>query len=243
MAQQCTNITNLCNDCRIQYGTVSRQVPLIELICPQGVYPIVFQDTILTYPEQVVERTQALKSRLSSFFGRDIHVHAVIRISNGDPNSPAKWYRPYREETLGLMGTPKPVTNNWSSQIKSPSSGSFADKHIKGGFLMLSGTKAAFQHARTRKYSKVRDVSVLVDFPFAVQAGGEIEHIVVDVLGFGQNLNIEHPNGPCASFVRLNWFAKAYPETAHVGMEPHASSSKKVDAWSRGDCYVRKKKH
>ncbi|KAL4871462.1 hypothetical protein BDV12DRAFT_194521 [Aspergillus spectabilis] len=232
----------MCDPCRLQYSRIPSSVPQDLLDCPTEAHPVIIHATIKASIAQANQIVQRLKSHLTGLFGKPVPVSAVIRRAATNSTLVGKWHELTTSELPGV----RPLGS------KSPSKST--DKLPKHGFLFMPNTKRQFEYARQKADTKLSDFTALIDFPFSVTAGGEMEDVVTAALGKVEaEPAFNYPQGD-KNFHRLKWFADTHQPTVNTAtanantVEPRAEgqgrgqASRRVDPWDRKNCWVRKKK-
>ncbi|CEL04145.1 hypothetical protein ASPCAL05277 [Aspergillus calidoustus] len=221
---KCSSLSSLCDECRLQYGEVSRDVKSGYLVCPKGSYPVILTFEFLGTPYKARELVEYFHGRVAKMFNcEDMPVYgAVKRLPNGT-DGPGSWLD---------------LTTPGAKFAK-------AFKPNKGYFTLPSfedAIDAGLQAEYSKVHSKVRQVSILADIPFTISPGGEIETMMVSQIlpKWVDKKAMQHPNAGHPSLHRLKWWAETHP---HAEPKEPTRRTLNPDPWQRTNVQVRKKKH
>ncbi|KAL3462442.1 hypothetical protein BJX64DRAFT_288341 [Aspergillus heterothallicus] len=212
----CTTQYSLCDECRVHYSKIPREVDPKYLECPAGRYSVILTFDFDGTRDKAREIAEYFHARVVGIFTGCVPVHAVVRkaASGSEPAGP--WL-----------------------DVTSPGS-----EHAKAftpniGFLNLPGykdlIKQGMQNEYTKAHYKRRQMSILVDLPRTISAGGDNEALVKNAIPtFVQDRpSVQHPTSTHPSAHRLKWWAETHPLT-----NPNEPVKKPLnpDPWARRNC-------
>ncbi|KAL3491084.1 hypothetical protein BJX62DRAFT_129296 [Aspergillus germanicus] len=225
---RCSSLSSLCKECQLPYAKVSRDVRSDYLVCPKDAYPVSITFEFTGTREKACELVAYFHQEVRKMFNikddKPQAVHgAVKRLPNG----------------TGVPGSWKDLTT--------PGAKSAKPFNPNPGILTLPQYKAPIKAGMYREHAKhtseVRQVSILVDIPFAISSGGEIEMMLLSNDKLPDWLDkkaMQHPNAGHPSVHRLKWWGQTHP---HVEPKEPARQTLNQDPWKRPNVQVRKKKH
>ncbi|KAL5342104.1 hypothetical protein BJX70DRAFT_395079 [Aspergillus crustosus] len=223
MPNACTTARTMCPDCCLEFTKIPRTVPESILECPPNAHPVIFRASMMTTPTSANKITQRIQTSLTGIYGTSVPVYAAIRRAETRTECLGKWHN--------LATSDVPASQSSSSGTRS--SGKFTDKLPKNGFLFTTTTRRQFEHAKERADTKLRDLSILIDFPTRITPGGDFEGIVGSLFGkIEGQLRAEYPDGD-KCLHRLQWFSDKHEQKVNthsatpniVTVEPRSQSS------------------
>ncbi|KAL2863846.1 uncharacterized protein BJX67DRAFT_362791 [Aspergillus lucknowensis] len=198
---QCTSQINMCDECRMTYSRIPRNVTACVLDCPAGTHPVIFNCTFTGTNENAMELADNFSSRLNKLFSRQIPLHAGVR--RRQP-SQGTWHD-LTTPGIALQKTLPPPSGDpgFSKYFVLPS--------VSRGLEAAQNKRWEKDYARV--HSKCRELTMLVDFPFSLQPGGEMETHILTY--FPSLLKYEEParprDGVHTCLFRLQWWERTHP--------------------------------
>ncbi|KAL4780696.1 hypothetical protein BJX76DRAFT_37492 [Aspergillus varians] len=212
----CTSINTMCDPCRIAYTRVGTTGPPPTLLdCPAGTYPVIFHCIVEGTDEEAKDFIRNQQARFKRTWSRPLPIHAAIRRAVEGDQPPKPWMDvaalTYRTAHYA-NGPPLPAAynNNNNNNYKGHHHQQGRKSSLGVFFQKATGLLDSDYEARPRP----REVTMLVDFPTEITAGGDMERIFME--GFGNIVVvevIEHPDSTGhASLHRLRWWGIVHPQ-------------------------------
>ncbi|KAL4918990.1 hypothetical protein BDW62DRAFT_200388 [Aspergillus aurantiobrunneus] len=200
----CTALNTMCDQCRIAYTRVRNVIPEL-LDCPEGAHPVVFQCSFTGTDEQARQLVTHLRDTCRVLFSNPNMIHAAVRRAAEGGSSAGSWNCLTPQECSSR--------NDWRGQppkVKHPKLLSKAPQLIG----LWSPASPDRHPACVKAMSRLRDLTMLVDFPWAVQPGNEMQRLFVSKFGEKFRVrDVSHPDATGhASLHRLTWWGEIHPE-------------------------------
>ncbi|KAI9368238.1 hypothetical protein BJX61DRAFT_546736 [Aspergillus egyptiacus] len=213
--RDCRTYNTMCSDCRESVKHIDLSIPERYLQYLPTTHPVAYTLTFTGTPSQAAEFIPSLEGRLARTFSERVLVHAAVRRAAQDGHRAGHWYDMTTRNPEPRTNKNKNHNRNNRSQGKQEM---ISDLLSQVFFWHWAEHGEKRRESEVKARSKVRELTLLVDFPSGFAQGGDIERCILRWFppGFGVR-RVEHFwDHPCLN--RLRWWERTHPRVGQRGV-------------------------
>ncbi|KAL4816223.1 hypothetical protein BDW67DRAFT_185047 [Aspergillus spinulosporus] len=200
-SRKCSTMDSLCSECCNVLKAIRPNVSDRYLECPPNIHPVIMECVLTGTSDDAVSVVRDLHKRIIRYTSRHFYLHAAARRLATSGRRSGRWYE------IKTDGLPHSRACSASMHYDNKGPGTIQ----KVFYSPYSWAKKQEKKHIKETHVKLRNIQILMDFPWQIERGGMIEKKILDSLPKNVKLiKLEHIKAH-HTFHRLEWWAKTHP--------------------------------
>ncbi|KAL4747014.1 hypothetical protein BDW72DRAFT_206834 [Aspergillus terricola var. indicus] len=203
-SRKCNTMDSLCSECSEVLKAIRPNVKDRHLECPPNIYPVLIECVLTGTFDDAAAIVSDLYKRIIRYTSCYFYLHAAVRRSAISGHRSGRWYNIMTE------GLPYSRACSTSRHYDNKSPGTIQKLFYSPYSWAKQQEKKKQKHIK-ETHVKLRDMQILMDFPWQIERGGMIEKKIFESLPKNVKLiKLEHIRAHHTSH-RLEWWARTHP--------------------------------
>ncbi|KAL5000894.1 hypothetical protein BDV10DRAFT_183077 [Aspergillus recurvatus] len=216
--RKCSTLESLCRECHHALEAIQPDVGDKYLECPPNIHPILIECILTGTSDDAAAIVVDLHQRIIRYISRRFDLHAAVRRSATSGRRSGHWY----DITTKELPSSRACSTSRNYDNKSPGT---IQKVFYSPYSWAKKQEKKKQKHIKKTHMKLRDMKILMDFPWQIEKGGMVERKIFESLP--RNVKVTKLKHIRAHHTlhRLEWWARTHPVHHYT-----ADSS-----WERGE--------
>lgn len=197
-SRKCSAMDSLCSECRNVLKAIRPNVSDRYLECPPNIQPVIVECLLTGTSDDAISIVRSLHKRIIRYTTRHFYLHAAVRRSAIPGRKSGHWY------DITTEGLPHSRACSTSRHYDNEGPGTIQKVFYSPYSWAKKQEKKKQKHIK-ETHVKLRDIQILMDFPWQIERAGMIEKKIFESLPKSVKLiKLEHISAHHALH-RLEW--------------------------------------
>ncbi|KAL3433247.1 hypothetical protein BDV09DRAFT_186844 [Aspergillus tetrazonus] len=218
-SRKCSAMDSLCSECRNVLKAIRPNVSDRYLECPPNIHPVIVECLLTGTSDDAISIVRSLHKRIIRYTTRHFYLHAAVRRSAIPGRKSGHWY------DITTEGLPHSRACSTSRHYDNEGPGTIQKVFYSPYSWAKKQEKKKLKHIK-ETHAKLRDIQILMDFPWQIERAGVIEKKIFELLlsKSVKLIKLEHISAHHALH-RLEWWAGTH------SIHHHTTET----SWERGE--------